>query len=159
MSRLRVSILRRPRPNKAAAVTSTPRDNDAFRFPVSVKGVIIRGGKVILLRNERDEWELPGGKLELSESPERCLAREIAEELRLAIEPESILNSWIYTIVPGVNVLILTYGCLESSSGEAVLSDEHKELRWFPLAEVEALRMPDGYKASIRSWSARLRPN
>lgn len=140
-------------------MTNPPRDNDASRFPVSVKGVIIRGGKVILLRNERDEWELPGGKLELPESPEGCLVREIAEELRLEIVPESVLNPWIYTIVPGVNVLILTYGCLESSRHEAVLSDEHKELRWFPLAEIDALRMPDGYKASIKSWSARLQPN
>jgi 8-oxo-dGTP pyrophosphatase MutT (NUDIX family) len=132
-----------------------PRDNDAYRFPISVKGVVIRGGKVILLRNERDEWELPGGKLELSESPEQCLTREMAEELRLEIVPESILNSWIYTIVPGVDVLILAYGCLESSRGEAVLSDEHKELRWFPLADVDALRMPEGYKASIKVWQSR----
>jgi len=138
-------------------MSNPPRDNDAFRFPVSVKGVVIRGGKVILVRNERDEWELPGGKLELSETPERCLAREIAEELRLEIEPESILNSWLYTIAPDVHVLILTYGCLDSSQAEAVLSDEHKELRWFPLAEVDALKMPEGYKASIRSWSARHR--
>ena len=136
-------------------MTNPPRDNDAYRFPVSVKGVVVRGDKVILLRNERDEWELPGGKLELSESPERCLTREMVEELRLKIVPESILNSWIYTIVPGVDVLILAYGCLESSRGEAVLSDEHKELRWFPLAEVDSLRMPEGYKASIREWSAR----
>ena len=137
-------------------MTNPPRDNEAYRFPVSVKGVVIRGGKVILLRNERDEWELPGGKLELSESPERGLAREIAEELRLEIVPESILNSWIYTIVPGVSVLILAYGCSESSLNEAVLSDEHKELRWFPLADIDALRMPEGYKASIRVWSTRV---
>jgi len=135
---------------------TSPRDNDAYRFPVSVKGVIIRGDKVILLRNERDEWELPGGKLEPSESPERCLAREIAEELQLAIEPRSILDSWVYTIAPGVDVLVLTYGCVESSPAEAALSDEHKELRWFSLADLDALRMPGGYKASIRSWASRV---
>lgn len=140
----------------AEPLTSPPRDNEARRFPVSVKGVVIRDGKVILLRNERDEWELPGGKLELSESPERCLAREIVEELALAIEAESLLNSWVYTIAPGVHVLIVTYGCLESSLDEAVLSSEHKELRWFPLAEIDILNMPEGYKSSIRSWSARL---
>ncbi len=59
---------------------SPPCDNNAYRFPVTVKVVLIRGGKVILLRNDRDEWELPGGKLELSESPTVFLAREIAEE-------------------------------------------------------------------------------
>ena len=138
-------------------MTPPPRDNDAYRFPVSVKGVVIRDGNVILLRNERDDWELPGGKLELSESPERCLSREMAEELQLEIVPETILDSWVYTIVPGVSVLVLAYGCSETSRGEAVLSYEHKELRWFPLAEVDALRIPDGYKASIRTWSSHLR--
>jgi 8-oxo-dGTP pyrophosphatase MutT (NUDIX family) len=138
-------------------MTNPPRDNEARRFPVSMKGVVIRDGNVVLLRNERDEWELPGGKLELSESPERCLARELEEELGLVVEPESILDSWIYTIVPGVHVLVVTYGCLESSLAEAVLSDEHKELRWFPVAEIDSLEMPEGYKASIRSWSARVR--
>jgi 8-oxo-dGTP pyrophosphatase MutT (NUDIX family) len=138
-------------------MTNPPRDNEAYRFPVSVKGVVIRGGKVILLRNEREEWELPGGKLEESESPERCLAREIAEELRLAVEPDSILDSWLYTIVPGVAVLVLTYGCVESSRAEPVLSSEHKELRWFPLTEIDSLSMPEGYKASIKAWSGRVR--
>jgi 8-oxo-dGTP pyrophosphatase MutT (NUDIX family) len=139
------------------AVTGSPRDNNAYRFPVSVKGVVIRGGKVILVRNERDEWELPGGKLEPSESPKEGLAREIAEELQLPVEPETILDSWIYTIASGVHVLVVTYGCSESSQAEAVLSDEHTELRWFPLAEVDGLRLPDGYKKSIRSWSTRAR--
>ena len=136
-------------------MSSLPRDNDAFRFPVSVKGIVVRGDKVALLRNDRDEWELPGGKLELSESPERCLAREIAEELKLEVEPERIVGSWVYTIAPDVHVLVLTYGCSESSPDEAVLSDEHKELRWFSLGEIDQLKMPDGYKESIRAWSSR----
>jgi 8-oxo-dGTP pyrophosphatase MutT (NUDIX family) len=138
-------------------MTSPPRDNEAYRYPVSVKGVVIRDGKVILLRNERDDWELPGGKLELSESPEQCLSREMAEELQLEIVPETILGSWVYTIIPGVSVLVLAYGCSETSRREAVLSDEHNELRWFPLSDVDALRMPEGYKASVRTWSAQLR--
>ncbi len=137
-------------------MTNPPRDNDAYRFPVSVKGVVIRNGAVILLKNERDEWELPGGKLEPSESPEVCVAREIEEELQLTVEADTLLDSWIYTIVPGIHVLILTYGCSETSERHAILSHEHQQLRWFPLAEVDSLRMPDGYKASIRRWAALL---
>lgn len=34
-------------------------------FPVSIKGVLILDGKALLLKNERDEWDLPGGKIEL----------------------------------------------------------------------------------------------
>ena len=131
-----------------------PPDNEAFRFPVSVKGVVIRGGQVVLLRNERDEWELPGGKLEPSESPEVCVAREIAEELCLQVEPSALLDTWVYCITPEVRVLIVTYGCSETVEVEAVLSHEHKQLRWFPLSQVPALRMPEGYKASIRRWAS-----
>lgn len=37
-------------------------------FPVSIKGVVVSDDRVLLLKNDRDEWELPGGRIELGES-------------------------------------------------------------------------------------------
>jgi 8-oxo-dGTP pyrophosphatase MutT (NUDIX family) len=143
--------LREPKPD----MTESPHDNGAYRFPVSVKGVVVRDGAVVLLRNRRGEWELPGGKLELGESPELCVAREIEEELALTVEPTMLVDSWVYTIAPGTHVLVLTYGCTERTTREAKLSDEHTRLEWIALDEVAALDMPDGYKSSIARWARR----
>jgi len=54
-----------------------------YRRPISVCGpvtlTIDHYGRLRLLRNEVDEWELPEAKLEPGESPERAVIREVAD--------------------------------------------------------------------------------
>jgi 8-oxo-dGTP pyrophosphatase MutT (NUDIX family) len=127
-------------------------------LPISVKGVLVRDGRVLLLRNERDEWELPGGRLEPGETPEACVTREIAEETGLPVTEAMILDTWVYHIdVAAKDVFIVTYGCLTSSLAEPMLSREHQEIGEFSEHEVPDLRMPDGYKRSVATWFDRLR--
>ena len=75
---------------------------------------------------------------------------------RSAVEPDRLLDTWVYAVAPEVRVLIVTYGCSELREAQAALSDEHSVLAWFPLAEVGALPMPEGYKASIAAWARAL---
>lgn len=119
---------------------------------MSVKGVVFRESRVILLRNERDEWELPGGKLEPDESPEQCCAREIQEELSIAISVDALLDSWVYDIQGRMKVLIVTYGCSLLSETEVSVSNEHSSVGFFTVAELDGLEMPEGYRASVRRW-------
>ncbi|GAB6932594.1 hypothetical protein JCM14719A_09470 [Calditerricola satsumensis] len=53
----------------------------SWKIPVSIKGILFKDNNVILLKNERKEWELPGGRLERGETPGEGLLREMREEL------------------------------------------------------------------------------
>ena len=114
----------------------------AHAFPVSVKGVAVQDGKVLFLENERDEWELPGGKLELGEDPPDCVVREISEETGWQVTAGPLLNCWQYHICPGSDVVIVTYGCYVRSTDPPVISNEHKRAACSP-------------PARCRSWSCR----
>jgi len=126
-------------------------------FPVSIKGVLLEPGGVVLLENERDEWELPGGRLEAGEDPAACLAREFAEELGIGIAAKSILDSWLYEVLPAQYVVIVTYGVERLDEAILELSNEHRRLGVFTLDELERLPMPEGYRLSIRAWAAMAR--
>lgn len=127
-----------------------------YAFPLSVKGVVVQDGRVLLLENERGEWELPGGKLELGEDPQRCVVREIAEETGWQVTVGPILDCWQYHIRANCDVVIVTYGCHFAGDRPPVVSSEHKQARLFGLADVPGLNMPTGYKRSVIDWFSRL---
>lgn len=124
-------------------------------WPVSVKGVLFVERKVVLLRNERDEWELPGGRLEAGEEPGSCLHREISEELGVDVTVADLLDCWRYPVLPVKEVLIVTFGVQPLSQADLRLSHEHTGLGRFALDDIAALPMPEGYRRSIRHWAAR----
>lgn len=124
--------------------------------PVSVKGLVIQDGKVWLRKNEREEWELPGGKLEQGEQPEETVIREMAEELGYEVHVLELLQTHMYTIKKSIDenhgVLIVTYFCeVVQKVGEFELIGEggNAEFKQFAVNELDSLNLPDFYKASI----------
>jgi 8-oxo-dGTP pyrophosphatase MutT (NUDIX family) len=123
-------------------------------FPVSVKAVLFDDGRVVLLENERQQWELPGGRLEPGEDPVDCLVREVAEELGTDIAVEKILDSWVYEVQAAREVLIVSYGGRRTDRRAMRVSGEHRRLGLFAPSELDGLPIAEGYRRSIRSWAA-----
>jgi mutator protein MutT len=135
-------------------VTANPEVERAPGWPVSVKGVVTIGGRVVLLRNEREEWELPGGRLEVGETPEDCVVREVAEELGLQVVVDGLLDAWVYPVRQDRSVLVLTYGCVSLDDGDPVHSSEHNGVGLFEVGDLESIPLPAGYRRSIERWFA-----
>ena len=87
--------------------------------------------------NYKDGWEIPGGKLELGETPEECIVREIREELATEVRAERILGVVDYDYP----TFHLTMHCILCTivSGKLQLL-EHEAAKW---VNKETLRSVD----------------
>ncbi|PLR94634.1 NUDIX hydrolase [Bacillus sp. T33-2] len=122
----------------------------SLKLSISIKGVILNNENVLLLKNERNEWELPGGRIEEHEKPEECLVREIQEELGINCTVENIVDSYVFEVLKGKFVFIVTYFCKCDNPSNIFISEEHKEYKWVNLGRLEVINLPKGYKDSIR---------
>ncbi|MEM6399508.1 MAG: NUDIX hydrolase [Cyanobacteria bacterium P01_D01_bin.116] len=122
-------------------------------FPVSIKGVLIIDGKALLLKNERNEWDLPGGRIEIGETPENCLIREFQEEASIDVKIEKIIDSYIFEVIPGKHVFIVTYGCELKGKFSPKVSHEHQEIGLHPIQDLRNINIPLGYARSISNWT------
>jgi len=122
--------------------------------PLSVKGVLIHDGCVLLLLNERGEWDLPGGRPETVEEHRIALAREVREETGLKVEVGALLGEHLFEVLPKRFVRIAAYSCAIVVASDVVLSHEHLETRWIPLSDlgetIAGYRLPAGYLGAIR---------
>lgn len=110
------------------------------KHSVSVAGAVVReDGRILAIRrHDNGAWEAPGGVLELDETVEAGLAREIREETGIEAEPVSLTG--VYKNMK-VGVVALFFRCRQIGGVEA-LSEETTEVRWILPSEVEALMTP-----------------
>ena len=110
--------------------------------------------EVLLLKRSRlpqqGMWSAPGGKMELGESPDECVIREIHEETGLTISTPTLRA--IVTVIDQdypMHWLLFVYR-VETFSGDVKrLDTEEGELRWIPLSEMANYSRPH---SDLQHW-------
>jgi 8-oxo-dGTP pyrophosphatase MutT (NUDIX family) len=122
-------------------------------YPTSIKGVLLVDRQVLLVKNSRDEWELPGGRIDEGEDHAQTVSREFAEELSLDVAIRAPIDSYLFEVIPGRHVFIVTYGCTLVGEFRPALSHEHTEHCLWPVEWLSELNIPAGYRRSIENWA------
>ena len=98
-------------------------------------------------------WEFPGGKIEVGETPEAALKREILEELDTQIVVEQFITTVEYDY-PNFHLTMHCYLC-SVASGNMTLK-EHKAARWLATEELETVDWLPADKIVVEEIKRRL---
>jgi ADP-ribose pyrophosphatase YjhB (NUDIX family) len=113
---------------------STPKHS------VSVAGIVIDDKDRVLLIQRRDNghWEPPGGVLELDETFEQGVIREVQEETGLRVRVDRLTG-----VYKNMNrgIVALVFRC-HTQAGREVTTSESRRVEWMTLDEAAAKMAP-----------------
>lgn len=115
-------------------------------------GLIRNNGKILITQRLFDDrfgglWEFPGGKQQPGETLERCLMREIEEELNIQIQVDKKLMTVVHNY-DQVRITLHVFQCtfLDGTPEKKGVQD----WRWVDLAEMEQYDFTEADKRVIR---------
>lgn len=125
------------------------------KHSVSVAAAIVDDTGRVLATRRRDNghWEPPGGVLELDESIEDGLVREVLEETGFLVRPLELTGVYKNMVRA---IVALVFRC-EVVEREVAFGNEVDEVRWLPPEEVME-RMEEAYAVRILDALDRGRP-
>lgn len=103
--------------------------DNLHHFRIAVYGLIFDDGRVLLAhRRDIDWWNLPGGGMEVGETVEEAIRREVREETGLEVQFERLVG--VYS-KPQKQEVVLTFRC-RVIGGELRATEESRACIYFP---------------------------
>jgi 8-oxo-dGTP diphosphatase len=126
------------------------------RIYPALKAIIVKNGKVLILKRSssedvfKEEWDIPGGKIEFGENPEKSLKREVKEEAGIKVKIVRPLRIWTFFKDKNrTQVIGITFLC-KYESGKVKLSKEHDNYAWIKPESVEKYKIHEGIKKDFK---------
>lgn len=125
----------------------------------AVGAIILHRGTLLLVQRDRPPadgtWSLPGGRVELGESLNEALEREVREETGLEIDIEGLAGI-AERILPNDagaiehHFIICDFYARARGGTDAQAADDARETRWVPVGELASLDLAPGLLEFLR---------
>ncbi len=124
----------------------------------AVGGIIFRGDSVLLIKRGKapalGKWSIPGGAVQLGETLEDAVVREVAEETGLKVSPQRIgkVIDRIFRDGSGrvqFHFIIVDFLC-EVLEGEPLPSSDAAAVGYFKISELDDVDLTEGTAEVIR---------
>ena len=121
---------------------------------VGVGAIILEGGKILLEKRKstpgEGKWAVPGGLVELGETVEQTVIREVKEETGLDVASPQLVDVVDYISLDEkgavkYHFIILDY-FVTVKGGELKAASDADELRWVPIGEVEQYDLTESFR-------------
>lgn len=134
-----------------------------WRNPVPSAGVAVVSAEGVLLTERavnpgRGKWVVPGGHLELDESPREAAARELREETGVRADPADLALLETFTVEQSGGKRIVSIGFAvrrEDTAGDPGAGQEVSAVGWFTpesFAETDEKFLPPHGERFRRAW-------
>jgi 8-oxo-dGTP diphosphatase len=143
-------------------------DGNARVYPtrpyLAVSAAIFRDGRVLIVRRARPPahglYTLPGGGVELGETLEQAVVREVREETALEVEPVDLVGfrqAIAHDAAGRVerHFVILPFAA-RWIAGDILLNDELSDAHWLVPAEISGLKTTEGLAQVVAAAGVRI---
>jgi len=119
---------------------------------VGVGAVVLNGDRVLLVKRGHEplkgEWSLPGGVVEVGETLEAALVREVYEETALKIHVGPVVEVFerIHTAPDGrteFHFVIVDYLCHPAGGDAPTRGSDAEDVRWVEAADLARYQLTD----------------